>query len=100
MPDEYAEWRALEARVTAWEAGEGPALSAGEEARWAELMDGWPLALEQAKTPEWLLRTIPGGRRGEAMGRYLEAIERTTEDAGVPLPLWIGLARERQADAA
>jgi hypothetical protein len=100
MPDEYAEWRALEARVSAWEAGEGPPLSAEEEARWAELMDGWPLALEQARAAEWLLRTLPGAQRGGAMGAYLAAIERTTASAGVPLPLWIGLARERQADAA
>ena len=68
MPDEYAEWRALEARVTAWEAGEGPPLSTGEEARWAELMDEWSLALEQAATAEWLLRAIPDARRGKRSG--------------------------------
>lgn len=32
MPDEYAEWSALEERVTAWEAGEGPPLSAERRA--------------------------------------------------------------------
>lgn len=100
MPDEYTEWRALEARVTAWETGEGGPLTPEEDTRWTELMEGWPLALEQADTAEWLARSFPNVARERALELYLEVVEGVTQEAGATVPLWIGLARERFLDAA
>ncbi len=99
MRDEYAEWRELEARVTAAEAGEGPPLSSEDEARWGALMDAWPLALDQIAATEWLLSGLPSESRPRALMRYLDAIEHLTMEAGVPVPLWIGLARERAGES-
>lgn len=90
MPNEYAEWKALEARVSEAEAGAGPPLTPAEEARWGELMDGWEMALEQAATAAWLVQQLPG-----AMLPLLDGVERICRDVGATVPLWVGLARER-----
>lgn len=53
-------------------------------------MDGWPLALEQAETAAWLVREIPDGA-----GALFDGMGQLFKEADAPVPLWVGLARER-----
>jgi hypothetical protein len=95
MRDEWSEWEALDTRVGAWEAGEGPPLPEADEERYGALLDTFMEAHEPAAAVVRLLRAIPPAHQGEALRSTLTMMRELHTRIGLVVPLWIGLAQDR-----